>query len=95
MGLQEHRPSKGKTRAIEVAWSALHERVDLVVLRHRSSITITMTRRRALLIALAVLGLLTVLHAQSSLQSREGYIDVEGGRVWFRIVGSERESRLS
>ncbi len=46
---------------------------------------------------IAIVSLLTVILAgcaDAGLSPTEGYVDVEGGRVWFRIVGSGNATPL-
>ena len=41
-----------------------------------------------LLVALVLLGIFAGSHPASGQQRREGYVPVEGGRIWYRVVGS-------
>jgi proline iminopeptidase len=52
-----------------------------------------MTIRR-LLTPLIVLGLIAGSHRAGGQQPREGYVNVEGGRVWYRVVGSGSRTPL-
>lgn len=47
-----------------------------------------MTTRRSVRLALTALAILAGSCRPTGLQPHEGYVDVEGGRVWYRIVGS-------
>lgn len=42
-----------------------------------------------ILVLLALLASATILHAQpaSTLEEQEGYVAVQGGRIWYRVVG--------
>jgi proline iminopeptidase len=45
-------------------------------------------------IRIAVMVLILSSCSQTELESREGFIDVDGGRVWYRIVGSGDQTPL-
>lgn len=47
-----------------------------------------MKARRQLCLGLILLGVLAGSSQALGAESREGFVDVEGGRVWYRIVGS-------
>jgi proline iminopeptidase len=53
-----------------------------------------MMKRRALLLALIGLGVLSPSCGRRSLQPGEGHVDVPGGRIWYRIVGSGTRTPL-
>lgn len=47
-----------------------------------------MLTRRHVCLGLIFVGLVAAPYRAAAAESREGYVDVEGGRVWYRIVGS-------
>ena len=53
-----------------------------------------MIRRALQVFAFALVAILLSSCRPAGLQPREGYVDVEGGRVWYRIVGSGNRTPL-
>lgn len=49
-----------------------------------------------ILVLLVLLASATILHAQpaSRLEEGEGYVDVQGGRIWYRVVGHGTKTPL-
>lgn len=50
--------------------------------------------RRLFLLSLIAVGLSGASCRTGGLQPREGYVDVDGGRIWYRIVGSGTRTPL-
>lgn len=53
-----------------------------------------MAKRRLFLLGLIVAGVVADSCRGAGLQPREGRVDVTGGRIWYRIVGSGTRTPL-